>query len=182
MKEKSDANLEYIGGFIIPFTVAAIIIFGFCRKVPIFDAFLSGAKSGILSTYSIAPSLMGLVVAVSMLSASGAFDMLTNFIAPAADFLGFPKEVLPLALMRPVSGSGSFAVLNSILTDCGADSFAGRVAAVMMGSTETTFYAITVYYGSVGIKKIRHTIPAALCADFAGMVMAVVTVAFFFGR
>lgn len=172
--------MDKIGAFIIPITVVSIIVFGFIRRVPVFDAFLQGAKAGLKSTYSIAPSLIGLIVAVTMLRASGAFDLLSEWIAPAAEFLGFPKEVLPMALLRPVSGSGSIAVLNSILTDCGADSFAGRVASVMMGSTETTFYAVTVYYGSVGIKKIRHTIPVALCADFAGMVMAVLTVSLFF--
>lgn len=172
--------MSYISSLIIPLTVALIITFGFIKKVPVFDMFLQGVKDGIMSTYSMAPSLIGLIVAVNMLSASGAFDLLANLIAPAANFLGFPSEIMPLAVLRPVSGSGALAVLNSILTDCGADSFAGRVASVMMGSTETTFYAITVYYGAVGIKKIRHTLFAALSADLTGIIMSVLTVNLFF--
>lgn len=172
--------MEQFGGYIIPVVIALIILFGFIKKVPCFDCFLEGAKQGLISTYKIAPSLIGLIVAVTMLKASGALDMLIQFIEPAASFLGFPAEVIPLALLRPVSGSGSTAILNTILKDYGPDSFIGRCASVMAGSTETTFYAIAVYYGSVGIKKIRHTVPAALCADFAGMVMAVLSVRFFF--
>lgn len=130
-----------------------IILFAFIKKVPCFDTFLEGAKQGLISTYKIAPSLIGLIVAVNMLKASGALEMLIDFIRPAAEFLGFPAEVVPLALLRPVSGSGSTAILNSILQDYGPDSFIGRAASVMAGSTETTFYAIAVYYGAVGIKK-----------------------------
>lgn len=172
--------MNYIGSIIIPLTVALIITFGFIKRVPVFDMFLQGVKDGIMATYSMAPSLIGLIVAVNMLTASGAFDLLAGLISPAADFLGFPGEIIPLAVLRPVSGSGSLAVLNSILTSCGANSFAGRVASVMMGSTETTFYAITVYYGSVGIKKIRHTLIAALSADLTGIIMSVLSVNLFF--
>ncbi|HHZ06511.1 MAG TPA: spore maturation protein [Clostridiales bacterium] len=172
--------MNNIGAFVLPIAIGIIVLFGILKRVPVFDVFLQGAREGILSTYRIAPSIVGLVVAVSMLNASGAFQLLGNAISPVADFLGFPTQVLPLMLLRPVSGSGSLAVLNDILTSNGADSFAGRVAAVMMGSTETTFYAIAVYYGAIGIKKIRHTVAAALCADFAGAVMAVLTVRLFF--
>lgn len=174
--------MDIIGKFMIPVTILLLVVFGFIKRLPVFDIFLQGAKGGVSSTISIMPSLIGLIVAVSMLSASGFLDVLSDFIAPLAEVLGFPKEVLPMALLRPVSGSGSIAVLNEIISANGVESFAGRVAAVMMGSTETTFYAIAVYYGSVNIKNIRHTLPAALCADFAGMVMAVLTVRFFFGN
>lgn len=172
--------MEAFSGYIIPVMIALIILFGFFKRVPCFDCFLEGAKQGLISTYKIAPSLIGLIVAVTMLKASGALDMLVHFIEPAAAFLGFPAEVMPLALLRPVSGSGSTAILNTILKDYGPDSLIGRCASVMAGSTETTFYAIAVYYGAVGVKKIRHTVPAALCADFAGMVMAVLSVRLFY--
>lgn len=145
--------MEQFGGYIIPVVIAVIVLFGFIKKVPCFDCFLEGAKQGLISTYKIAPSLIGLIVAVTMLKASGALDMLIHFIEPAATLLGFPAEIMPLALLRPVSGSGSTAILNTILKDYGPDSFIGRCASVMAGSTETTFYAIAVYYGSVGIKK-----------------------------
>lgn len=172
--------MEAFSGYIIPVMIALIILFGFFKKVPCFDCFLEGAKQGLISTYKIAPSLIGLIVAVTMLKASGALDMLVRMIEPAAAFLGFPAEVMPLALLRPVSGSGATAILNTLLKDYGPDSFIGRCASVMAGSTETTFYAIAVYYGAVGVKKIRHTVPAALCADFAGMVMAVLSVRLFY--
>jgi spore maturation protein B len=111
-----------------------------------------------------------------MLRASGALDLFVNFLSPLANSLGFPAQVLPLMLLRPISGSGSIAVVDSIFKTCGVDSFAGRVASVMSGSTETTFYAIAVYYGSVGIRKTRHTIPAALSADIVGFIISVLSV------
>ena len=119
-------------------------------------------------------------MAVSMLSASGALDLFSHFISPAAKALGLPPEVMPLALLRPVSGSGSTALLTQIFSDYGPDSFIGRVASVMMGSTETTFYAIAVYFGAIGVKKTRHTIPAALAADFTGYLASVWAVRWFF--
>lgn len=173
--------MAVVGAYIIPVTVMTIVVFGLIKKVPVFDVFLQGAKEGVKSTVAILPSLIGLIVGVTMLNASGVFTALAELIAPIAQPLGFPQEVLPMALLRPISGSGSIAILNDLLTQYGAESFIGRVAAVMMGSTETTFYAITVYYGSVGIKQIRHTLPAALLADFAGMIMAVLSVRWLFG-
>ena len=115
-------------------------------------------------------------MAVSMLSASGALDMLSSFLSPLARFLGLPVQVMPLALIRPVSGSGATAILTQIFQNNGTESFAGRVASVMSGSTETTFYAIAVYYGAVNIKKTRHTIPAALTADFTAFVVSALAV------
>lgn len=172
--------METLGNTIIPIVILLILILGIIKKAPVFDTFLEGAKEGLVSTYKIAPSLIGLIVAINMLKASGALDALTGLISPVTQFLGFPEEVLPLALLRPFSGGGSTAILNQILKDYGPDSFAGRCASVMAGSTETTFYAITVYYGSVGVKKILHTVPAALCADLTGMLMSVLCVRFFF--
>lgn len=172
--------MEYLGQIILPLITVLIIIFGFIKKVPMFEAFLEGAKAGLINTFHIAPSLIALIVAVSMLRQSGALEMLCNFVSPILQPLGFPPQLLPMALLRPISGSGSTALLNSILQENGADSFIGRCASVMAGSTETTFYAIAVYYGAVGVKKMRHTIPAALLADFTGMVMAVLTVNLFF--
>ena len=160
--------MESFSVYIIPVVICIIIVFGLFKRVPLFDTFIAGAKEGFQSSISILPSLVGLIMAVTMLSASGALELFTNWIAPVADFLGFPAQVLPLALLRPISGSGSTAVLI------------GRVASVMMGSTETTFYAIAVYFGSVGIKKTRHAIPAALMADTTGYIMSVLAVNLFF--
>lgn len=160
----------------IPAFVAVVIIVGLVRKVALFDAFTAGARKGLETVLSIAPTLVGLITAVDMLKASGAMDMLCDFISPAADMLGFPKEIVPMVLLRPVSGGGSTALLTGIYKDCGPDSFAGQVASVLAGSTETTFYAVAVYFGSVNVKKIRHTLAAALAADFTAAVMAVLTV------
>lgn len=166
---------------VVPAFIAIIVMIGLIKKIPVFDAFVDGAKKGLITLYSIIPTLVGLIVAVNMLKASGALDMLCDFISPAAEFLGFPKEIVPMVLLRPVSGSGSTALLNQIYTDSGPDSFAGRVASVLAGSTETTFYAITVYFGATRVKKIRHTMWVALVADFTAAVMAVLTVRIFFG-
>lgn len=168
------------GAYAVPVVIAAIVLFGFLRKVPVFDTFVAGAKEGLHTSVSILPTLVGLIMAVSMLSASGALDLLSSLLAPAANFLGLPPQVMPLALIKPFSGSGSTAVLTQIYKDCGPDSFAGRVASVMAGSTETTFYAVAVYFGSVGIKKTRHTIPAALLGDLTACILSALTVHLFF--
>ncbi len=164
----------------MPVFIAVVIAFGFIKKVPLFDAFADGAKEGIFTLLKIAPTLVGLIVAVNMLKASGVTDALCTAVQPLAEKLGFPKEIVPMVLLRPISGGGSTALLTGIYRDYGPDSFAGRVASVLAGSTETTFYAITVYFGSVNIKKIRHTLVSALSADFTAAVMAVLTVRMMF--
>ena len=162
--------------YFMPAFIAAAVVFGLVKKVPVFDAFSLGASEGIGTLLKIAPTLVGLIVSVNMLRASGAIGMLCDFISPLAKQAGFPEEIVPMVLLRPVSGSGATALLTGVFSDCGPDSFAGLTASVLAGSTETTFYAITVYYGSVNVKKIRHTMIAALCADLTAAIMAVVTV------
>ncbi len=160
----------------MPVFIAVVLVFGLIKRVPLFDAFVVGATDGMRTLAKIAPTLVGLIVAVDMLKASGAMELLCNAVTPLADTLGFPKEIVPMVLLRPVSGGGSTALLTGIYKDYGPDSFAGQVASVLAGSTETTFYAIAVYYGSVKVKKIRHTLISALSADFTAAVMAVLTV------
>ena len=166
----------------MPCMIAFILVFGLVKKVPLFDVFISGAKEGLTSTFSIAPSLIGLVVSVSMLKSSGALDIITSFLEPLGNLIAVPKETIPLMLLRPISGSGSLALIDSIFKSCGPDSFAGRVASVMMGSTETTFYAIAIYFGAVGIKNIRHTVPAAILADLTSFILSVLTVKLLFTK
>lgn len=173
-------SLDEIGALIIPLIIFIIILFGFIKGVPVFDTFVQGAYDGMKSTAMIAPSLIGLIVAVNMLKVSGALDIFTSFITPIATFFNIPPIILPLAFLRPISGSGSIAFLDTIFSSAGVDSFAGKIASVMMGSTETTFYAIAVYYGAIGIKNTRHTISAALIADLAGFIMSIITVNLFF--
>ena len=163
----------------IPLFIAVAVVFGIVKKVPLFDAFVSGAKDGIRTLLRIAPTLVGLIVAVDMLKASGFTDLVCGAVSPVADSLGFPKEIVPMVLLRPVSGGGSTALLTNIYKDFGPDSFAGKVASVLAGSTETTFYAIAIYFGSVKVKKTRHTLIAALSADLTAAITAVITVRLF---
>lgn len=165
--------------YIIPVIVIAFAAVGIIRKVPVFEVFCDGALKGLKTILTIAPTLMGLITAVTMLRESGAIDALTSLISPFAEKLGFPAEIVPVALLRPVSGGGSTALLLDIFERLGPDSFAGKIVSVMAGSTETTFYAITVYYGSVGIKKIRHTLVAGLAADLTAVIFSVLTVRLF---
>lgn len=165
---------------VMPVFAAAVIIFGLIKKVAVFDEFIIGAKEGFSTLYTIAPSVLGLVFAVSLLKTSGAVDVICGALKPAADFLGFPGELVPMALLRPVSGSGATALLVQVFDGSGPDSFAGRVASVLAGSSETTFYATAMYYGCIGIKNIRHTLFAAVAADLTAAAMSVITVNMFF--
>ena len=165
----------------MPAFACIIVVFGLIKRVPVFDIFLKGAKEGMQILYSIAPTIIGLVFAVDLLRSSGAIDAICNFIEPVGDYLGFPKEIVPMVLLRPVSGSGSTALLTSLYEQCGPDSFAGRVASVLAGSSETTFYAIAMYFGCIRVRKIRHTLFAAIIADITAAVMSVLTVRLYFG-
>lgn len=165
---------------IMPLFIAVTVVFGLVKKVPLFDAFVAGAKDGIRVLLRIAPTLVGLIVAVDMLKASGFTDLICETVTPLADWLGFPKEIVPMVLLRPISGGGSTALLTNIYKDFGPDSFAGKVASVLAGSTETTFYAIAIYFGSVKVKKTRHTLISALSADLTAAIAAVLTVRLFF--
>ena len=165
--------------YIIPVVILSFIIMGLIRKVPIFETFCEGAVKGLRTVLTITPTLIGLITAVTMLRESGAIDALVNLVSPMAQRLGFPAEIVPVAILRPVSGGGSTALLIDIFKNNGPDSFAGKIVSVMAGSTETTFYAITLYYGSVGIKKIRHTLIAGLAADFTAVIFSVLTVRMF---
>ncbi len=158
--------------YILPGLVVIIIGFGAIKGLKVFDIFLDGAKKGFKTVLNITPALIGLIVAVNMLKSSGGLEVITNLLAPVSSFLGIPKEVTPLAILSPVSGSGAVSMFESILKDYGPDSFIGRCASVMMGSTETTFYAITLYYGSCNIKNTRHTLPSAICADLTSFIFS----------
>lgn len=166
--------------FIMPAFACIVVVFGIVKKVPVFDIFLKGVKEGVLLLYNIAPTIMGLVFAVDLLQSSGAVDAICSLIEPVAQWLGFPKEIVPMALLRPVSGSGSTALLTSLYKECGPDSFAGRVASVLAGSSETTFYAIAMYYGSIKVNNTRHTLLAAIMADTTALIVSIITVRIFF--
>lgn len=158
--------------FAIPVFIGGFVLFGLIRGVNVYECFTEGAKTGIESTLGIIAPLVGLSVAISMFRESGALAIITDFLSPILSVINFPTEVLPLAILRPISGSASLAAVNDIFANFGPDSPVGKIASVMMGSTETTFYTIAVYFGSVGIKNTRHTIPSALSADITGILLS----------
>ena len=160
-----------INHFIVPVIIGGIFLYGIYRGVNTFDAFLAGAKEGLSTVVSITPALICLLTAVAMFKASGALDVLSWGLGPLAEGLG----------LRPISGSGAMVLFNDILATYGPDSFIGRVASVMEGSTETTFYTIAVYYGATKVHRTRHTLPSALSADLAGIIMSAVAVRMFLG-
>lgn len=170
--------MSNFGFYVIPVILLLIVTAGIFKKIPVFEAFLEGASDGISSTFSIAPSLIGLITAVTMLKASGAIDIFSNFTAPISNTIGMPPQIVPLALLKPISGSGSIALLDNILRSYHPDSIIGKMASVIAGSTETTFYVLTVYFGCVGIKNSRHALKSALIADFTAMVTAVIIINF----
>lgn len=164
--------MSKITDYILPSLVVLIILHGAFKGINIFDEFIQGAKSGFKTILNIVPSLIALLLCVNMLRASGGLDVICSILSPVTEFLGIPKEITPLAILSPVSGSGALGMYESILKDFGPDSYIGQCASVIMGSTETTFYAITLYYGSINIKKTRHTLPSALCADFTSFILS----------
>ena len=164
--------METFQNLALPFAVCFVILYGIINKLPVFEIFLKGAKKALSGTADLLPALTALCLTVSMLSSSGALEIPGKLLSPAARLLGIPEEVLPLCIISPLSGSGSLSVLEEIFRDFSPDSFIGRTASVIAGASETTFYAVAVYFGSVGITKTRHTIPAALAADITTYIAA----------
>ena len=162
--------------YVIPVFIAVIMVIGLAKKVDVFGEFVEGAKENLSSAFGVLPALIALMTAIGMFKASGGLDVLSAAISPLTEFLGFPRECIPLAIIRPVSGSGALAVFESILAGVSPDSFPGRVASVMIGSTETTFYTVAVYYGITKVKKTRHVIASSLTADLTGFIMSALTV------
>ncbi len=160
--------------YIIPLLIAGIPLYALWRKkIKVYEVFVEGAKDGFTIAVRIIPYLVAILVAIGMFRASGALDLLLSLLSPILNLIGFPAENLPLALMRPLSGSGSLGLLTDIINQYGADSLFAKIGATMFGSTETTFYVLAVYFGSVGIKNTRHALPAGLIADAAGALAAV---------
>lgn len=153
--------------------VVGIPLYGAIKKINVFDAFIEGAKQGFDISISLIPYLIAIMVAVGMLRASGFFDLLQIWLAPGLSAIGMPSELLPLALIRPFSGSAATGVMAELIHQHGGDAFISKTAATMMGSTETTFYVIAVYFGAVNIRRTRHAIPAGLLADLAGVIATV---------
>ncbi|MEL4106240.1 nucleoside recognition domain-containing protein [Oscillospiraceae bacterium WX1] len=169
-----------VAALAVPALLGFIAVYALSKKIDVFDALTVGARDGLHVMIKIFPALVALLTGVSMLRASGALEAFSALCAPLLSAVGIPPETVPLMLIRPLSGSGALAVGSELIGRYGPDSTVGRTAAVMLGSTETTFYVIAVYFGAVGIKKTRYAIPAALCADLAGFIAAALTVRLLF--
>ena len=165
--------------YIVPLLLLAASLLALRKQENSYDLLLTGAADGLKLLITLIPTLILLLTAVTMLRASGAMEAVSGFLAPVFRFVGIPPETAMLVLIRPISGSAALAVGAELMAQYGVDSLVGRTAAVMLGSTETTFYTISVYFGASGIKKTRYTLPAALFADFVGFFMASVTVRLF---
>jgi len=166
--------INYISNSAIPFTILIIIVYGLIEKQSVFDLFLEGSKEGLQIIINIFPTLLGLFLSIHILRASGIIDALTKLILPLLDLLTIPAEILPLALLRPISGSASTAIATDIMTTYGVDSLIGLIASTIMGSTETTLYTIALYTSAVKVKNSRFILIAALIADFVGMLTSVI--------
>jgi len=173
--------LDAISRWAVPLLLAGIPAYALTRKVKVYPAFVEGAKEGFQVAVRIIPSLVAILVALGMLRASGALDAFAALVGPATERLGIPPSVLPMVLVRPLSGGGALGVVGDVLKAEGPDSYAGRLASVMMGSTETTFYVLAVYMGAVGVSRYRQALPAGLLADLAGFAAAVLIVRAVFG-
>ena len=167
--------------FVVPLIVVGIFVYATVKRVDVFSVFCEGAKEGLQTCADILPALVLLLVCVGMFRASGAVDALTELVRPLCSVVGFPAECMPMVILRPFSGSGAMAVYNGIAAANGVDSFAERVASVLLGSSETTFYTVAVYFSSVGVKKTRYAVPAALTADLTAWIVCGAVVTLFFG-
>lgn len=166
---------------VVPFTIAAVALWGVAKRVDVYDALCQGAGEGLGVMVKIIPAMVALLTAVYMLRASGLLGALGEWLSPLLTRLGVPPETVGLLLIRPISGNAALGVGSELISTYGPDSTVGRTAAVMLGCTETTFYTVAVYFGAAGVKKTRYAIPAALCADVAAFLAAAWAVRVFFG-
>jgi len=174
--------MQTVADWAVPMLILFIPVYGVAKGVKVYEVFVEGAKEGFDIAVRIMPYLVAILVAIGMFRDVKLMDAFAAIISPLTDMIKVPAEILPMALIRPLSGGGALGVMNSIFIEHGPDSYVGTLASVMMGSTETTFYVLAVYFGSVNIKKSRHAVLAGLTGDFAGMAAAVVSCYLLFGH
>ena len=174
-------TIEIISVLAIPTLILFIVIYGAIKKVKVYELFIEGAKEGFNVGVRIIPYLVAMLVAIGVFRASGAMDFLATILSPLTNLIGMPAEALPVAIMRPLSGSGTLGLISEVMKTNGPDSLIGRMVSVIMGSGETTFYVLAVYFGSVSIAKTRHAVPAGIIADIVGILMSVWLVNLIFG-
>ena len=184
-QHRSDPPFEVLAAitsaWMLPMVVAVLVMYGWTRGVRVYDSLVTGARQGFDVAVRIIPYLVAILVVVGMFRASGGIDLITTLLSPLTALIGLPAEALPMAILRPLTGSGAYAVMAEIMTAEGPDSVVGYMVSTFQGSTETTFYTLAVYYGAVGIRRTRHTVPACLLADTAGILGAVFIVNLMFG-
>lgn len=180
-EQGSDVFREMASYWLLPAIIAGALLYGWSRRTPVYDSLVEGAKEGFDVAIRIIPYLVAILVAVGMFRACGALEVLTGLLAPITSSIGMPAEALPMALLRPLTGSGALGVASEAMTSHGPDSLIGYMVSTYQGSTETTFYVLAVYYGAVGVKNTRHTIPACLIADITGILSATLIVNLMFG-
>ncbi len=173
--------IDVVSVFVLPVLIVAFPLYGLYKKVPVYEEFVEGAKGGFRVAVSIIPYLVAILFAIGMFRASGALEFLTEGMRPVFSWIGIPPEVLPMMIIRPLTGSGSAAVVLDMIHQFGEDSILVKMAATMFGSTETTFYVIAVYFGAVNVKRTRHAVPAGLIADATALILAVFVVRWLFG-
>jgi spore maturation protein B len=173
--------INFLAVITIPLMIAVFLGWGFMKKVRVYEVFVEGAKEGFNIAVKIIPYLVAMLFAIGIFRASGAMDVLVAIVSPLTNLIGMPAETLPMALMRPLSGSGSLGIMTELMKAHGPDSFIGVLSSTMFGSSETTFYVLAVYFGSVSIKNTRHAVPVGLLADLAGMIGAVFICRILFG-
>lgn len=169
-----------ISTWIIPCFILIVLVIATIRKLPTYELFVEGGKEGIDMAFTLLPFLLGMIVAITILRSSGALDAAIGFITPMLTWLGVPSEIVPLAIVRPISGTAALGMVSELTQNYGPDSFIGRLAATMQGSTDTTLYILTVYFGAVGIKKMRYALKVGLLADLIGLTAAIIIVKIIF--
>ena len=174
--------VSVISLWFIPVLIGFILVYGTYKQVQTYESFVEGGKEGIKIAFSIIPFLVGMLVAISVFRASGALDYFMDFIRPGLEAIGVPAEIAPLAIIRPISGNAALGMTSDLMATYGPDSFIGRLAATIQGSTDTTFYVLTVYFGAVGIKKMGDALKVGLLADLVGITAAIVVVTLVFGN
>ncbi|KUK07768.1 MAG: hypothetical protein XD49_2187 [Caldanaerobacter subterraneus] len=165
--------VEIFSEWLVPVLLIIIPFYGLVEKAKVYEIFIEGAKEGLDVVVRIFPSLLAMLVAIGVLRASGALNLLAQILMPFTQKIGMPEELVPLALIRPLSGSGALGIATELMKTYGADSFIGKMASAMYGSTETTFYVLAVYFGAVGIKNIRHSIVSGIFADIVAIISCV---------
>ncbi|HHW39437.1 MAG TPA: spore maturation protein [Bacillales bacterium] len=173
--------INLISLWMIPGIIGFILLYGTIKRVPTYETFVDGGKEGIQIAFSIIPYLVGMLVAITVFRESGALDFFMNLIRPYLMAIGIPADIVPLAIIRPISGNAALGITSDLIATHGPDSFIGRLASTMQGSTDTTLYILTVYFGAVGIRKMGDALKVGLWADFIAIIMSIIVVTLVFG-